>query len=169
MNHNRKMLTVTSVLVLYFAVCNAATEDYSNYGLRAIIRVYDECQRADGGFSSCIKKKAVTFIDRATKIDAVNIDDGLKIVRNKDDKDGAKLDTQQKALTETELEQTLPRGFEARDDALTNMLIEKISSFFNGRMVQINLPKLTPDELGRGLEEGIYYYFLFLFFKLIAI
>lgn len=151
MYHNRNMITVASVLVLCFAVCNAATEDYSNYGLRAIIRVYDECQRADGGFSSCIKKKAVTFIDRATKIDAVNIDDGLKIVRNSD---GTKLDTQQKILTETELEQTLPRGFEARDDALTNLLIEKISSFFNGRMIQINLPKLTPDELGRGLEEG---------------
>lgn len=150
MNHNRNILTVTSVLVMCLAVCNAATEDYSNYGLRAILRVYDECQRADGGFSLCIKKKAVTFIDRATKIDAVNIDDGMKIVRNGD---GATDDTQ-KALTETELELSLPRGFEARDDALSNILMEKVSHFFNGRMIQISLPKMTPDEIGRGLEEG---------------
>lgn len=148
---------MSSVLVMCLAVCNAATEDYSNYGLRAILRVYDECQRADGGFSLCIKKKAVTFIDRATKIDAVNIDDGMKIVRN----DGATVDTQ-KALTETELEQSLPRGFEARDDALSNILIEKVSHFFNGRMIQISLPKMTPDDIGRGLEEGnIYMHILY--------
>lgn len=145
------VLRSISVFVI-FTIVLCSAEDFQTQGYRAVMRVYDECQRADGGFTPCLKKKAITFIDRATKIDSINIDEGLSVVRN-----GPidLLDNNQKVLSETELEQTLPRGFEARDEALSNLLIEKIAHFFNGRMIQVNLPKMSSDDIGRGLEEGI--------------
>lgn len=140
---------VRSVLaVVLIGVVAAATEDYQSQSLRAIVRVYDECSKAETGFSPCLKKRAITFIDRLSRVDALALGD-LKIVRNER---AAAEPT--KPLTEAELEQSLPRGLEARDEALTNMLLEKVAGIFSSRTVQVTLPKLSSEELGRGLEEG---------------
>uniref|UniRef100_A0A182JFX5 Uncharacterized protein n=1 Tax=Anopheles atroparvus TaxID=41427 RepID=A0A182JFX5_ANOAO len=137
-----------AVVLLGAIVASAATEDYQSQGLRAIVRVYDECSKAETGFSPCLKKRAITFIDRLSRVDALALGD-MKIVRN--ERAAAE---PSKPLTEAELEQSLPRGLEARDEALTNMLLEKVAGIFSSRTVQVTLPKLSSEELGRGLEEG---------------
>ncbi|KFB38746.1 AGAP013195-PA-like protein [Anopheles sinensis] len=136
-------------LVLLGAIVSGATtsEDYQSQGLRAIVRVYDECSKAETGFSPCLKKRAITFIDRLSRVDALTLGE-MKIVRNE------RAVEPSKPLTEAELEQSLPRGLEARDEALTNMLLEKVAGIFSSRTVQVTLPKLSSEELGRGLEEG---------------
>lgn len=117
-------------------------------GLRSILRIYDECQRSDGGVSMCLKKKAVTFIERISKIDVINIGDGVKVVGTENS-----IKTP-KTITENELDQMLPRGIEDRDYFLNNMLIEKLANYISGRKIQISLPQVTSSDLGRGLEEG---------------
>lgn len=128
-----------------------SSEDIQNSSIRAVIRVYDECQKAETGFSPCIKKKAITFLDRVKFIKTINIGEGVNVVRS-EDIDYTKDD--KKPLTDAELEQTLPRGLEAREDALTDMLVDKAAQFISGRTIKVTLPKISPDEIGRGLEEG---------------
>lgn len=141
-------LKIASVLIVCLVVINA--DDAPSLGLRAVLRVYDECQKAEGGFPPCIKKKTISFIDRVTKIDAISIGDGVKLVRTEDS-----VTDQDVAATQTDYEQSLPRGLEARDEALSLILFERISNFFNGRVLKINLPKLSSDDIGRQLEEGM--------------
>lgn len=151
---NPVLRSVCAVVVLSAVVLGATSEDYQSQGLRAIVRVYDECSKAEAGFTPCLKKRAITFIDRLSRVDALTVGD-MKIVRNERSLglEGSK------PMTEAELEQSLPRGLEARDEALTNILLEKIAGVFSSRTIQISLPKLSSDELGRGLEEGVYRWF----------
>lgn len=127
---------------------SSSSSSSSPTGVRSILRIYDECQRSDGGMSMCLKKKAVTFIDRIAKIDVVNIGDGIKIIGLEND---VKVP---KTLSENDLDQMLPRSLEDRDYFLTNMLADKISNYLSGRNIQISLPRITSSDIGRGLEEG---------------
>lgn len=136
---------VCAVVVLLVASCNA--EDVYNQGTRALLRVYEECSKAEYGVNACLKKKAITFIDRVARLDSLAVNEGFKIVKNENAID-------MKVMSENELDKTLPRGLEARDEALTELLIERAATFVNGRTVQIELPKMSREELGRGLEEG---------------
>lgn len=137
--------TLCAVLVLFAVSANA--EDLYNQGTRALLRVYDECSKAEFGLSACLKKKAISIIDRVGRLDSLTVNDGLKVVKNANAVD-------MKVISDNELEQNLPRGLEARDEALTELLVQKVASFVSGRTVQIELPKLSTEDLGRGLEEG---------------
>lgn len=57
-------------------------------------------------------------------------------------------------LTELQLEEILPRSSEARENTLTNILVDKIAKFISSKTVQITLPKVTSNELSREIEEG---------------
>ncbi|EDV43719.1 uncharacterized protein Dana_GF16383 [Drosophila ananassae] len=148
-------LSLLAVLFLASS-CEAATEQLSNppspsvqnAGARTILRVYDECTRAEAGFVPCLKKKAISFIDRLSPIDAINVADGIKLVRLEN------APARSPVTSENELESSLPRSGSDRDAKLTHMLIDRLSHFFNGHSLQVSFPKLTSDEIGRGLEEG---------------
>ncbi|XP_013100087.2 uncharacterized protein LOC106082242 [Stomoxys calcitrans] len=136
---------------------SASTENISspnsmqNAGARTILRVYDECTRADGGFVPCLKKKAISFIDRISYIDSITVADGIKVVRMTP---SVGVPLVRPSLSENDLESTLSRSGEDRDTKLTNMLIDRLSLFFNGHTLQVSFPKISSDEIGRGLEEG---------------
>lgn len=133
-------------IVVLLVGCSSA-EDMYNQGTRAMLRVYDECNKSEYGLVPCIKKKAITFIDRVARLDSLAVNEGFRIVKNENAVD-------MKVISEHELEKNLPRGLEARDEALTELLIEKAATFVNGRTIQVELPKMSTEDLGRGLEEG---------------
>lgn len=139
--------SICAIIVLFAVSANAA-DDLYNQGARALLRVYDECSRAEFGVSACLKKKAINIIDRVARMDTFTVNEGFKVVKNKNA-------PEQKPISENELEMTLPRGIEARDEALTELLVDRIAKFFNARTVQIEFPKLNNDELARSLEEGL--------------
>lgn len=153
MTFKQKQLLLLLGLCLAWPSCDAATEQLSsvpanqNAGARTLLRVYDECNRAETGFVPCLKKKAIAFIDRIAPIDAISVADGIKLVR-------LEAAPRPAAYSENELESSLARSGSERDAKLTNMLIERLSYFFNGHSLQVSFPKLTSDEIGRGLEEG---------------
>lgn len=136
---------VCAVIALF--VASSSAEDFYNHGTRVVLRVYDECNKAEHGLTACLKKKAITFIDRVARLDSLAVNEGFKIVKNQNA-------PEMKVISENELEKTLPRGLEDRDEALSELLVGKVASFVNGRTIQIELPKLSTEELGRGLEEG---------------
>lgn len=121
-------------------------------GLRSMIRIYDECQRTEGGVAMCLKKKAVTFIDRIAKIDVINIGDGVRVVGVIDGSGGSTKAS--KSISENDLDKILPRALDDRDHYLNNMLTEKLADYISGRKIQISLPQVTSSDIGRGLEEG---------------
>lgn len=131
---------------------NNNSNNNSALGLRSVFRIYDECQRSDGGLSMCLKKKAVTFIDRISKIDVINIGDGVRVVGVEN---AANMPKTPKMLSENDLDQMMvPRSLEERDYLLNSMLTDKLANYISGRKIQISLPQVTSTELGRGLEEG---------------
>lgn len=142
---NKMKFAVCAVVI--FLIAGSSAEDIYNQGTRAMLRVYDECNKAEFGLTACLKKKAITFIDRVARLDSLAVNEGFKIVKNENA-------PELKVTSEHELEKTLPRGLEAREEALTELLVEKVASFVNGRTVQIELPKMSTEDLGRGLEEG---------------
>ncbi|EDV90712.1 uncharacterized protein LOC6569769 [Drosophila grimshawi] len=156
--HKHLLLVLGLCLASSSSNCDAATEQLGNVpgasgsnsqnaGARTLLRVYDECNRAESGFVPCLKKKAISFIDRIAPIDAINVADGIKLVRLESAPRPA-------AYSENELESSLARSGSDRDAKLTDMLIERMSYFFNGHSLQVSFPKLTSEEIGRGLEEG---------------
>ncbi|XP_011197374.2 uncharacterized protein LOC105221926 [Bactrocera dorsalis] len=126
----------------------------TNAGTRTVLRIYDECSHSIGGFVPCLKKKAISFIDRISHIDAITVAEGIKLVRLPNSAVAETPLPLQPLYSENELEPSLSRSSEDRDTKLTNMLIERLSYFFNGHTLQVNFPKLTAEEIGRGLEEG---------------
>lgn len=153
------------VVLLCAVICTTAAEEQqqqqqqsnnsnnnSALGLRSVFRIYDECQRSDGGISMCLKKKAVTFIDRISKIDVINIGDGVRVIGVEN---AATIPKTPKMLSENDLDQMMtPRSLEERDYLLNSMLTDKLANYISGRKIQISLPQVTSTDLGRGLEEG---------------
>lgn len=139
------------VMGLWAVGALAHAEEYASPEVRAIVRIYDDCQRADGGMVNCFKKKAITFIDRMGAIDAISVGDGVRVIRNANLNQATDLP---KLQTDADVERALPRGLDGRDEALTNLLVERIARFFNTRSVTINFPSVSSTEIARSVEEG---------------
>jgi len=134
-------------------------------GLRFFLRLYDDCSRKDG-LSPCLKMKAITFFDRAMRTPEIPLTDTLVLVQNgaTSEETSVSVDKQQTAvgrsLTEAEFEASLPTGnYEERDMQLNQLLLDRVSRFFNAYKVQFAFPKLETSELKRNLEEGVYQQF----------
>lgn len=142
-------------LLFIFAFCVVGAlghaEEYASPEMRAIVRIYDDCNRAEGGMVGCFKKKAITFIDRMTSIDAISMGEGVRVVRNPNVNQSTDLP---KLQTEAEVERSLPRGLDGREQALTNLLVERVARFFNTRSITINFPSVSSNEIARSVEEG---------------
>lgn len=135
------MVRIVLLLCLTVIGCSCAADNLDNIGLRIALRVYDECSRADG-FSPCLKKKAITFLTRLEKMEKINIGEGINIVKTE-------ANQPEVALSEEQIDKTLPRNLEDKDTALTTMLLDKLTSFVSSRTLQVTMPKID-----LGLEEG---------------
>lgn len=133
-------------LVLVLTVISVNTEDIQNQGLKTLIRVYDDCQKAEFGLQVCLKKKAIKFLRRIGQVESINLSDGLKFIRS-----DAK---EQPSATDNDLEQSLPRTLEARNHVLNNLLSNQVARFLSNSTIQLEVPKISSDEIGRAMEEG---------------
>ncbi|CAH1375171.1 hypothetical protein MTP99_016607 [Tenebrio molitor] len=129
------------VLVLTFAVAALAQDSFESTGIRLALKIYDDCSKAEG-FSPCLKKKAITFLDRLSRMDHFSLAEGVMVTRSNEVIPEA-------TLSEEQLENTLPRASDAKDAALTTLLLDKVSKFVGSRTIEVTLPKLALEE-GRG-------------------
>lgn len=137
------MFLKSVLLVTAVAACVAASPLEANANMRLLQRVYSECAAKEGGVAPCLKARAVAFLDKVSRMDSVPLADGLAVVRAP----GANLERQGKALTENELEA-------ASDATLTDLVVQRVSQFFNGRTLQLQLPNVSQQDVQRSLEEG---------------
>jgi hypothetical protein len=126
------------VLVLTFAVAALAQDSFESTGIRLALKIYDDCSKAEG-FSPCLKKKAITFLDRLSRMDHFSLAEGVMVTRSNEIIPEA-------TLSEEQLENTLPRASDAKDAALTTLLLDKVSKFVGSRTIEVTLPKLALEE-----------------------
>ncbi|XP_033341533.1 DUF1676 domain-containing protein Osi12 [Megalopta genalis] len=114
-------------------------------GLRAMHRVYEDCQQRNIGISPCLKKKAISFFERLGRMRSLPLSETFELVRTSDEPPKS---------TVTDLEASLGRNAASKDEILNEILLDRVASLLNSFNVQIRLPKTTPGELKRGMEEG---------------
>lgn len=114
------------------------------------MRVYDDCSHSEG-FMPCLKKKAILFFDRAARMEVIPLVSGVDVVRT--------TPSEVPALSENDIDAVLPRNLD-KNQALTQMLWDRVASFANSRTVQLSLPKMSGQDLNKGVEEGIYHFFV---------
>jgi len=118
--------------------------------IRFLFRIYNDCSQRD--MSSCLKMKLVTALDRAAKSRSdLKVFEGVTFARDPSAISDESIDG--KPISEAELEASLPRGLQDKEDQLDGLIMEKILGFFRSHILQFKLP--TAEEFQRSLaEEG---------------
>ncbi|XP_050357726.1 uncharacterized protein LOC126778277 isoform X2 [Nymphalis io] len=133
---------IKKLFPLVFLVVVVAADDF---GIKYVMRIYEDCQRTDG-IVPCLKKKAILFFDRAARMEAIPLIAGVDIVKTSD--------MEIVPISENDIDANLPRNMDNKDEALTDMLWNRIAAFANSRTIQLSLPKMSGEELNKGVEEG---------------
>nr|XP_012228120.1 PREDICTED: uncharacterized protein LOC105675499 [Linepithema humile] len=114
--------------------------------LRHVYQVYKECSAAE--LSPCLKLKLLTAMDRISRSAQLNVAEGVTLVQ---DEPIANESEPEKSVQE--IEASLPRALEDKEDALNGMIFDRIVKFFQSHTLKLKLPNV--DELQRGfVEEG---------------
>nr|XP_022918580.1 uncharacterized protein LOC111427597 [Onthophagus taurus] len=122
----------------------ARSQETSYLGdLKYIYKIYQECSATE--LTSCLKLKLITAMDRAAKsFDNIEVIQGLSFVKNNDA-------SNEISNTNEDIEATLPRALGEKNEALNNIIFDKITSFFDTHTLQVKLP--SASELQRSLTE----------------
>ncbi|CAG9760724.1 unnamed protein product [Ceutorhynchus assimilis] len=130
------------ILVVAFCTLGVLAQDsFESQSVRFILKIYDECANSEG-FSPCLKKKAVTFLDRVARMDKLPLMDGVSLVKSKDA-------IQEPQIAENEIEENLPRSLEGQDEALNNLLSDRVTNLLGSRTIEISMPNISEM-----IEEG---------------
>lgn len=130
-----------TVLVLFFVIGAFAEDSFESSSVQLALKIYDDCENDGLGLSVCLKKKAITFLDRLGRMDKLALSDSVVVHKNTDES------KEEAEITENDLDKTLPRSSDAKDDALTEMLVKKIANFIGSRSIEVTLPKISASDL----------------------
>jgi hypothetical protein len=114
-----------------------------------MMKLLDDC--ADKDFFSCMGVKLVTAMDRAEKLSDIQVVDGVSLVKTQD-ADGAI--SGRALLTEEEVHNSLEHDPSQKTSRLLEYIVEVASRFFKNHVIQFKLPKFSPDDVQRALQEG---------------
>ncbi|XP_012522909.1 uncharacterized protein LOC105828892 [Monomorium pharaonis] len=114
--------------------------------LRSIYLLYKECSSRE--LDSCLKLKLLSAIDRVSRMSQLHVTDGVTLVR---DESITNESEPEKSLEE--IEASLPRALDDKENVINNMIFDKIAKFFQSHTLKLKLPNV--EELQRSLtEEG---------------
>ncbi|XP_046384530.1 uncharacterized protein LOC124154692 [Ischnura elegans] len=100
----------------------------------------------------CLKMRALTFVDGALRAPGdVPLVDGVTLVRSGAEDASSRAG---RALTEAELEASLPRAPEERDSTVETLLVDRVARFLNSHTLQLKFPESSISELRQSVEEG---------------
>lgn len=133
-------------VVLLCVTATFAVESFEDMSTRVALKVYEDCSASED-FYVCLKKKAITVLDRLGRAQKFSISDSVKLVRASD------APAPKEVLNEAKLDEILPRSIDAKNSALSEMIFEKISDFIGSRTIEISLPRTFPDDEDSEEEE----------------
>ncbi|KAK5644800.1 hypothetical protein RI129_006100 [Pyrocoelia pectoralis] len=106
-------------------------------------KVYQECATSD--LSPCLKLKLISVMDRALRAyNDVSVMEGVTFVKD------SKAPQETEPKTVAEIEAGLPRELN-RDDALNQLIVERLVNFFDTHSLQIKLP--SASDIKRSLSD----------------
>jgi hypothetical protein len=111
-----------------------------NGNWKMLYRLITDCSKA-ADMSVCLKIKAVTVLDRVASLRTpLQINDYVSLARDPLFKEEGPQGRSLRPLTETQLEESLPRSAEDRSGRLDDMLQEKLDTFLQSRTLQLSFP-----------------------------
>ena len=117
--------------------------------LRSVYQIYKDCAGAE--VSSCLKIKLLTTMERVSRSAQLSIVEGVTLVKDEPAQAGPRND--EPTRTPQEIEASLPRSLEDKEDALNSMIVERALGFLQSHTLKVKLPNV--EELQRSLtEEG---------------
>lgn len=110
-----------------------SSEGSSVFGdFKFVFKVYQECATKD--LTSCLKMKLITAMDRISRsYNEIPLFEGIRFVKEKN------VQIKDEIKSEAELEATLPRSLEDRQDALDDIISNKVSNFFESHTLQVSV------------------------------
>lgn len=142
----------------------ASKEESSLTSLDGVYKIVQECGERD--LTICLKMRALTYVDKALrKSEDVKIVDGVTLVVNKDDANNeAYRGLNGRALSQDELDASLPKNEDDRNAQVENMLFDRVARFLEGHTLQLRVPQSSITEMKRSLDEGELEFFSLIFF-----
>lgn len=127
-----------------------ASMSFLGTDFRFLFRIYNDCSQRD--LSSCLKTKLVSALDRASKSRSdLKLFEGVTFTRDPSAVSDASVNGN--PISEAELEASLPRGLQDKEDLLDGLIMEKFLAFIKSHVLQFKLPSV--QEYQRSLaEEG---------------
>lgn len=99
--------------------------------VKYLYKTYQDCSASD--LSTCLKLKLFTIIDRvARSTNDFKVYEGVTFV-----KDGEESDEAAPAKTESEIEASLPRSLEDKEQTLNTLIMDKIMSYFGSHTLKV--------------------------------
>lgn len=123
--------------------------------LSKVYTMMQECGNSND-LSICLKMRALTFVDRALRrSDDIQIIDGITLVKSSDTATNeAYRGLNARALSQDELDASLPKNADEKDTQVENMLFERVAKFLETHTLQLKVPESSISEMKRSLEEG---------------
>lgn len=99
-------------------------------GLRYAQKVYRECSNED--LSSCLKLKLIGILDNFSKVyKEVPLINGVTFVRESNE-------ITEETISVNQIEATLPRSLNEKEEALNGIILNKIMNFFQTHKLQVS-------------------------------
>jgi hypothetical protein len=134
---------------------NVSKEDPASLieeGVETAYRFLQSCGHKE--MSLCLKMRALTFVDRALRRPGdVVLTDGVSLVRTKDGLDVSR-EMNGRALSEAELDASLPKNADEKDAQVETLLVERIARFLQSHTLQFKVPESAISEVRKTLDEG---------------
>lgn len=135
-----------------------ALEETEDTALGKVYKVIQEC--GDKDLSICLKMRALTYVDRALRrSDDISIIDGITLVKS-DTSNEAYRGLNGRALSQDELDASLPKNVEEKNTQVENLLFDRVARFLETHTLQLKVPQSSISEMKRSLEEGNYNHLL---------
>lgn len=101
--------------------------------IKYLYKTYQDCSAAD--LSTCLKLKLFTIIDRVARSDSdFKVYEGVTFVR-----DGEESVDETAPKTEKEIEASLPRSLDDKEQTLNSLIMDKIMSYFGSHTLKVSL------------------------------
>lgn len=118
-------------------------------GVEKVYRFLQECGDKDMFF--CMKMRALTYIDRAVrKPGDIPLADGVALVQSGE----ATREPSGRALSEDELDNSLPQDAAERDSQVETLLVDRVARFLESRTLQLKVPDSAISDIRRSLDES---------------
>lgn len=109
--------------------------------LKAGYQAFTQCQNEDDSLT-CLKLRALRFVDRANLVSRIPMTDGLSLVRVESDE--RSMDEDNEIIPE--VDRQLPTDLEQRSEYLDELLSKRINRFFKLHQLEFGFPKNVYEE-----------------------